>query len=101
MSKQFKGENISNFLEEKIHDAALHKRSPKQDLLLLYLCVALSRAEQPLKLQHLDPKTTAAIVAAARSRMQDADLQVCCGVKSSKVGSWLWLGLGLGFRLRL
>ena len=86
MSKQFKGVNASNFLAERIHRVALlDERSPKQDTLLLYLCVALSRSDQPLKLQQLGAKTTTAIVAAARSRMQDARLQVgFCGAKSAK-----------------
>ena len=89
ISKQFKGVNVSNFLVDRIHRASLlyelDEGSPKQDMLLLYLCVALSRSDQPLKLQQLGAKTTTAIVAAARSRMQDARLQVgFCGAKSAK-----------------
>ena len=57
--------------------ATLKDRSPRQDLMLLYLCVALSRSGEPLKLQELGPETTAAITAAARRRVQDRGLQVC------------------------
>ena len=55
---------------------AMKDRSPRQDLMLLYLCVALSQSAQPRLLQKLGPKTTPAIVAAARIRVQDKDLQV-------------------------
>ena len=56
--------------------AVLEGRSPRQDLMLLYLCVALSRSAEPLQLRTLGAKTTTAITAAARIRVQDKDLQV-------------------------
>merc|ERR1719174_2042725 len=75
-SKTFKGRNVSNFLAEEIHKMAIVEgRSPRQDLMLLYLCVALSRSAEPLQLSTLGADTTAAITAAARMRVQDKDLQ--------------------------
>ena len=56
--------------------AMVKGRSPRHDLVLLYLCVALSRSTEPLQLRTLGADTTAAITAAARMRVQDKDLQV-------------------------
>ena len=76
-SKGFKGTTVSSFLVDHIHKVAMVKaRSPRQDLMLLYLCVALCQSAQPLKLQKLGAETVAAITATARSRVQDPDLQV-------------------------
>merc|ERR1719409_1531158 len=75
-SKAFKGTNVSNFVAQEIHKMAIVKgRSPRQDLMLLYLCVALSRSAEPLQLSTLGADTTDAITAAARMRVQDKDLQ--------------------------
>merc|ERR1719182_150035 len=75
-SKGFKGINVSNFLAQEIHKMAMVKRrSPRQGLMLLYLCVALSRSAEPLQLRTLGAETTAAITAAARMLVQDKDLQ--------------------------
>merc|ERR1719506_1514736 len=75
-SKGFKGTNVSTFLAQEIHKMAMVKgRSPRQGLMLLYLCVALSRSAEPLQLSTLGADTTAAITAAARMRVQDKDLQ--------------------------
>jgi len=64
-------------LANEIHNMAIVKgRSPRQDLVLLYLCVALSRSAEPLQLRTLGADTTAAITAAARMRVQDQELQV-------------------------
>ena len=57
--------------------AILKGRSQRQDLMLLYLCVALSRSAEPLQLRTLGADTTAAITAAARMLVQDKGLQVC------------------------
>ena len=63
---------MSNFLAQEIHKMAIVKgRSPRQDLMLLFLCVALSRSAEPLQLRTLGAETTAAITAAARMRVQD------------------------------
>merc|ERR1719238_2384672 len=75
-SKAFKGTNVSTFLAQEIHKMTIVKgRSRRQDLMLLYLCVALSRSAEPLQLRTLGADTTAAITAAARMRVQDQELQ--------------------------
>ena len=56
--------------------AMVKGRSSRHDLMMLYLCVALSRSAEPLQLRTLRADTTATITAAARMRVQDQELQV-------------------------